>query len=384
MVQTLGDLIQPSGLPAKPTSKWGALSQGIAAAGRAMIPFRPSVAVLLPNVDLNGEMLLKRDAGLFDVSLRSLARRRPAFVLSGSLDGVCQYFGVDPDHTIPVRITTNGLVLLFGTKAGQPVAVHAALSPGQTRSIHQLCARTRLAAEVLPEYAPTIIEMTAHRMVVGRIEGQSLMPWGGSEEDLQTAILAALESLETLYARRNQLQTPDEEYVQLLRVFVEGHQHRNELNAALEVLDTWDRSGLGSVAVHGDYWLNNVLGSASRVTGIVDWDRARPNGCPAFDALHLGFMSYAMWADKYVSELLASVWTNEWPYAWLAYYTELVRETFMLSTPDMQGVASLLWLSYFYHHAAREPEAEWNRNMIEPVWHALSSASAVGARLYVA
>lgn len=62
---------------------------------------------------------------------------------------------------------------------------------------------------------------------------------------------------------------PDENYAQLLRAFVEAHQHRNQLSSALQVLNDWDRSALPSVPVHGDYWLNNVLGSQNRVTGIM-------------------------------------------------------------------------------------------------------------------
>lgn len=341
-----------------------------------MIPFRQSVAVLLPNVDVNGEVLLKRNPGLFELSIRSLARGRPAFVLRGSLDGVCHYFGVDDHHAIPVRITTNGLVLLFGTKNGKSVAVHAALSPDQTALIHHLHVGASLGFEVLPEYAPRIIETAAHRIAVERIQGHSLMPWGASEEELQEAILAALEPLKTLHYRRNPLQTPDEQYVGLLRGFVGRHKYRNELSAALQILEGWDRSAVGSVAVHGDYWLNNVLGLENRVTGIVDWDRARRNGCPGFDALHLGFMSYAMWGDKYVSELLSSLWTNEWPYPWLAHYTKLIRDTFMMNMSDIRALGSMLWLSYFYHHANLEPRVEWHRRMVEPVSRALSSASA--------
>jgi hypothetical protein len=383
VVQTLGDLIEPSGLPAKPASKWGTLSHVIAAAGKAIVPFRQSVAVLLPNIDLDGEMLLKRGAGVFELSVGSLARRRPAFVLTGSLDGVYQFFGIDHHHAIRVRVTTNGLVLLFGTKHGRPVAVHAAFSPHQERFIHQLWLGTKLGANALPEYAPAIVEKTANRMTVEHIQGRSLMRWGGSERELQAAILVALEPLKTLHAQRNLLLTPDEKYVRSLQGFVEGHKHRTELSMALHVLEDWDPSALGSVTVHGDYWLNNVLGFEDRVTGIVDWDRARRNGCPGFDALHLGFMSYAMWANKYVSDLLASLWTNEWPYPWLAHYTNLICDMFTVSRSDIQALATMLWLSYLYHHSDREPRAEWDRRMIEPVWRALSSAPTPARPVYV-
>ena len=384
VVQTLGDFIEPSGIPARPTSKWGALCRVISAAGRAIVPCRKIVALFLPNLDLNGEILLKSNLSGFELSIRSLVSRRPPLVLVGSLDRLCRYFGVDNQHSLSARITANDLVVLFGRKGPISVAVHAALHPDQTGFVQKLCVGTSIGVEALPEYAPAIIDRTANRITVQRIEGQSFMPWRKPEKALQAAILAALEPVSALYARRNPLQTPDEEYVRLLRRFVLGHPHRNELSAGLQVLDEWNRSALRSVTVHGDYWLNNLLSVQDRITGVVDWDRARRNGSPGFDALHLGFMSYAMWADKYVSELLVSLWTNEWPYPWLAQYTKLIANMFMLSRSDIQALGVMLWLSYFYHHAIVEPRTEWFHRMIEPVRHALSAAPLVDSQLHVA
>jgi aminoglycoside phosphotransferase len=269
-------------------------------------------------------------------------------------------------------------VLLFGIKGGKAVAVHAALSHDRRRLIHQLCVGTAIGAEALPEYVPAIIERGADHIATERIEGRALMPWGKPEKDLQAAILLALEPLRKLHSRRNLVRAPDSDYVRALGRFVQRHRYRSELSTALRVFEQWNRSGLGSVTVHGDYWLNNILGSRSRVTAILDWDRARRNGSPAFDALHLGFMSYAMWADKYVSDLLTSIWTNKWEYPWLAQYTKRIVETFAVSMSDLQGTAALLWLSYFYHEADVEPPAEWYEHMIEPVCRALSSKRAAG------
>ena len=225
-----------------------------------MVPFRRTVAILLPNLELDGEILLRSDPGVFEVSIGSLLRRRPTFVVTGSLDGICQYFGVDRNHTIAVRVKSDDLVVLFGNKRGKSVAAHAAVTPDRTAFIRQLCVGTRIGAEALPQYAPKVIETTANRVMVEHVQGQPLMPRGGSEEDLQTAILVALEPLKLLHARRNPLQTPDKEYLRSLRAFVEADKHRDELRPAFQVLDSWSRDELGSVTVHGDYWLDNVLG----------------------------------------------------------------------------------------------------------------------------
>lgn len=46
-------------------------------------------------------------------------------------------------------------------------------------------------------------------------------------------------------------------------------------------------AGLPSVAVHGDLWSGNLLGSGGRLTGVVDWDAFRPTGPAGVDLLHL-------------------------------------------------------------------------------------------------
>lgn len=379
VLRMVGSLIGPPDLPAKSISRWVALRHAIEGAGRAMVPFRKAVIVLLPNLELDGEVLLLGHAGMLQLLRHLLRTRQPAFVLKGSLEGVGQQFGVDPQRNFHLHITNSGLALLFGNKDGKAVAVHAALSHDRARLIHQLCVGTAIGAEALPEYVPTIVYQGVDHIATKRMEGRALMPWGKSEKDLQAAILIAFEPLRQLYSQRNPFRTPDSDYISVLGRFVQRHQYRKELSIALDVVEHLDRSELGSVTVHGDYWLNNILGLPNRVSGILDWDRARRDGSPAFDALHLGFMSYAMWADKYVSELLASLWTGSWEYPWLEQYTKRIAETFAMSLSDLQGAAALLWLSYFYHEADVDPPAEWYVRMIEPVCHALSSGGAANS-----
>lgn len=335
-----------------------------------------AVVVLPPNLELDGEVSLLCRPTLLKLLGRMLEARQPAFVLKGSLERVRKQFRVDPQQTFQLHITRSGLVLLFGTTRGKSVAVHAALDHERRKLIDQLCVGIGIGAEALPDFVPAVIDKDADRITTERIEGRALMPWGASEKTLQAAILIAFEPLRHLHSQRNHACMPDDHYVKALTRFVERHQYRSDLATALHVVEHWNRSGLGSVTVHGDYWLNNVIGSTNRVTGIVDWDRARRNACPAFDALHLGFMSYAMWADKYVSELLASLWTDNWEYPWLSQYAKHIAATFAMSISDLQGAAALLWLSYFYHAADMGPPAAWYGYMIEPVCRALSSTRA--------
>jgi hypothetical protein len=379
ILRELADLVQPSGLPPDPPTRWRTLQHVAAGAARVNFSLRETVGVLPQKLDLDGEIIFRRNPGVFEVLVRSLVDKRPAFVLRGSLACVIDFFGLDDQNPLPVRVTASGLVLAFGHVNGAAVAVHAALNEDGRRSIRRLCRGAAIGTNALPEFAPVVLASDKSRVVTALIDGQPHMPWGKSEETLQLAIVAALRPLETLYARRSPAGSPDIEFVRRLASFVQGHERKQDLSAALAFVENWDRSTVGGVTVHGDYWLNNLLASENRITGIVDWDRARLNGCAAIDALHLGFMSYAMWADLYVSDLLASLWTGEWQYPWLAKYSELIGEMFQVSFPDMRRVAAILWLSYFYYADDGAPRTDWNARMIEPVCRALASQRAAAA-----
>jgi hypothetical protein len=256
------------------------------------------------------------------------------------------------------------------------VAVHKALSPDCERSIQNLFSGLKTGSEFLPDLVPGIIEFRADKLTTKLIQGRSLMPQGGPESQLQTAIMDGLKPLGILHCQGNAKITPDQPFLAVLSNFVKKHERAADLGKALAVLDGWDWSGVRSVTVHGDYWLNNLLVSERGISGVVDWDRSRRNGCAALDALHLGFMSYAMWADKYVSEMLAPLWTGRWEYAWLADYSRLICDMFSVTYTELQRIAALLWLSYFYYADDGSDRTEWNEKMIEPVSKAIAGASA--------
>jgi hypothetical protein len=133
--------------------------------------------------------------------------------------------------------------------------------------------------------------------------------------------------------------------------------------------------------VHGDYWLNNILFSKGHVTGIVDWDRTRANGCAGIDALHLAFMSYAMWSGIPVSELLADVCTDNWHFPWLSSYCALIEEAFSLSSNDLRYLAILLWLSYFPFYDELHPDVQSNHSSGAADWYTQMSSPMCEALL---
>jgi len=369
-------VVEAAGLPPAAPSHWGALRHVAAAAAHTLLSSGQMVGVLPQKLDLAGEIVLRQNPGVFEVLVRSLIQKRPAFVVRGNLSKVSGFFGLDPASALSMRITATGLLLAFGKVNGAPAAVHASMTESGKGLIQKLCAGATVGGHALPEFAPGILERGDMRIAMTLMDGKSAMPpAGASEEALQHAIIAALRPLEMIHAKGNSM-TPDKEFVTMLARFSRLHPRRDDLTLGLAFLDGWDRSQVRSVTVHGDYWLNNLLVSDNKICAVIDWDRARSHGCAALDALHLGFMSYAMWADVYVSDMLASLWTGQWPYPWLAKYSQFICEMFGVTSADLQHIAAVLWLSYFYYADDDADRTEWYRKMAEPICKAITMASA--------
>jgi hypothetical protein len=367
-------LIHPGGLPQECPSHIGALKYVASGSLCAALPLS-RVAVMPHKLDLSCDIVLREQPGLSEILVDSLRKKRPVFVLRGTLSHVCDYFGLDSTSTVTIRITATGLIVAFGTYQGTPVAAHAAVSEDCKGLIKQLCKGAHIGASALPELVPNVLAHNETRLLSKRIPGVSPMPWNRPEAQLREAIDKGLKPLEVLLERTGKRDVPDRNFLEALQKFSSDHRRRGDLEMGLALLQNWGSwPGIPSVTVHGDYWLNNFIGSDGEIRGIIDWDRARLNGSAAFDALHLGFMSYAMWSDIYVSELLGSPWTDQWPYAWLRSYCSRIREIFGLSQNDLRRVAALLWLSYFYH-GSKSPTPEWEKRMIDPVCRAMSSVS---------
>jgi hypothetical protein len=62
--------------------------------------------------------------------------------------------------------------------------------------------------------------------------------------------------------------------------------HADALDAACAAVRRWS-TGLPSVLVHGDLWLNNTLVAGGHLAGVIDWDLWHPAGLPGTDVLNL-------------------------------------------------------------------------------------------------
>jgi hypothetical protein len=368
----MAQLVDPSSQPERPASRLAMVTHSLGAA--VLATRRGSVAFSAENRELLGSILISDRPRAHDV-LRAMLRRKLVLVVAGTTKAIFAAAGLDSDSSsIPLKLGANGLAIFLGRRAGQEVVSRVAFSARARDALLKLEASARLASSSFGPLAPHVIETTEKRMVETRLPGRTRPLSALNESALQDAILSALDPL-VLAAGDSRTQNPDTELIRGLSQFVAQHPRSSDLRSALTLVEKWDRSRLIAGTVHGDYWLDNVLfDDANRVTGIVDWDMARPRGCIVLDALHLGLMTYSMWADMDVSQNLSSIWTGNWKYSWLGNYCNLiVPQRFGISPNDVRPAVALLWLWYLYSKEYFSPG--WEQRMIDPMAPALQSTN---------
>jgi aminoglycoside phosphotransferase len=329
---------------------------------------RENVAIFPNNLDIAPDgTLFTEKATIYDVLIGSIRRRRPVFVFPGTMASLCQYFGIDHDRVLSLQCSSSGLAICFGHLRGRDVVVHATMN-GDAKWLARQAEGAKIATKTIGKLCPAVIEINATHLIATRLPGHPTT-WNITERELQDAICAALEPLKKIFNSGDWNGHPDDELIDDLQAYVMQSSRQAELQPALDIVKRWDRTHVKSVLVHGDYWLNNILFSEGQVSGVVDWDRLRVSGSAGIDALHLAFMSYAVWSGIPVSELLTGVCTGHMHFPWLLSYCASVREAFGLNADDLKCLAILLWLSYFPQYDELHPGIESNRDTGAEDWH---------------
>ncbi len=332
--------------------------------------YRDSTVFIPCGRSIRGELRLAQPATSKAVR-DSLVHGIPAFVLKGKLNQVTDFFRLDPASEVRVILANSGLFVCFGQLNHQDVVAYATNLPQYRRSIEHQFHGIGLGRKVLGSLAPEIILKGVDRMIVSRLPGTPVRIKKLTETELQNVIMTGLGPLLQIFStspvRRG---GGDQAMIATTLNFLQNHPHVAKIPGACEYLSSWDRSNLPVVPVHGDYWADNLLLQNDQVSGVVDWDRSRELGSLGFDALTLGFMSYAMWADRvYLSDLLSDIWRpkENWRYPWLHEYTETVRTAFSLTQDDVKGVAVLLWMSTLMFNKDNQDQ-EFINAMYRPIF----------------
>jgi len=246
----------------------------------------------------------------------------------------------------------------------------------------QACGWSELLPRILDEQwlgpYPYVIES----MVAGRqAEGFLLDP------GTRHAVLArAVEKITAFHKHTEQIVEVDEE---LLELWVDQHVAKihtftgkttpigQQLTALAEELRGTLAGRLMTTSwIHGDYSAQNILlaEDGSRITGIVDWERAGPRQLPVLDVLHLLLSTRMLVEGKELGDVICPLLEDQ---PLLVFEHELVytdRLTSQNSALDLRTLALLTWL--------RHTASSHSRQFSSPFWfnknvrHVIDSAKS--------
>jgi O-antigen/teichoic acid export membrane protein len=203
---------------------------------------------------------------------------------------------------------SDSLIVCLPSGTGETVlkiATTAAASRGLDRHAEMVCRLgTNLGSAEVLTLLPRVLQrgkLLGHTVLV-----ESKLPGAadGHRAPESAELAAAALTISHLHQTTSSLVTVDE---RLLRTWVDAPIAQLRRLPALDgmepaldrLMDTLYDALLGQLVttscIHGDYWLGNVLLSRDsgtvEVTGIVDWENARPDGLPECDLLHLWLTS---------------------------------------------------------------------------------------------
>jgi aminoglycoside phosphotransferase (APT) family kinase protein len=134
---------------------------------------------------------------------------------------------------------------------------------------------------------------------------------------------------------------------------------RKELHGAVE------GRTFSASAIHGDYWLGNVLFSGSHLTGIVDWDAGGRAELPAMDILHLLLYTRCLGSGRELGEVVGQQLVN--PY-WSARERRLLETYAGLGEDGSLPERPAMLLYWLNHVARRTRQTHDHRGIGERLW----------------
>jgi aminoglycoside phosphotransferase (APT) family kinase protein len=207
-------------------------------------------------------------------------------------------------------------VLLVSPATGRPVL--AAKAPTTDRAAEAVRAEARMLAQLRDLRAPVLLETVPRLVDVADYEGRpalvtSALPGTpmttsylrGRHTRSRARVSADFAAVGSWLAAL-QIQTAggavavdmDGGVLERLRVrFGADERTAADLERLAGVYARLRESTTPRTVVHGDLWVGNVLLTAGRVSGVVDWEAAAPRGEPLRDVVRFPLM-YALYLDR--------------------------------------------------------------------------------------
>jgi hypothetical protein len=287
----------------------------------------------------------------------------------------CAILQVDAGEDLHVYMSINALLIFLATSGGRAVVVHLATSAAGNEALERHRQGLQIARDGLPDCS-LLPEAIASTIRDGnRLLMQSRLPGGSARPATEAAIGLALDALLRLRVCVRADADHDLIFRQFPLLAERWPELRTSIAPLLARLQSWQRSrGRHGVLTHGDYWLGNVLFVGNTVTGIVDWERARPCGTPGVDALHLALMSLAMEGRRDIVSYLGQLWTRQWESRFLADHVAKLEAAYGLTADDTAHLGAFLYCDALHKLNSAGPGIS-----AEKLLHFLAFAPAVAA-----
>jgi hypothetical protein len=303
----------------------------------------------------------------------------------GSASRLLQALGLDPIPAPSLFLADSGVLVGMGALDGRPSVVHACsdVSRLQRYADRTEAARSTFIRAGLAELVPRIdrlIQRKEHACLYQqRLQGRVAGAQGLDVGALRARVRAALRPLGAIHRLGRPLPSGvDADWI-------------DRLCSDLGAIPEWARSLKGPLAalpalavrhqapavfVHGDYWLANLLFEPEResVCGIIDWERARPQGLAGFDALHLIAHAFASWRGCSPMRVPAMMWLDQCEPALDQLLCD-AAETVQLDRTQLAEVALAFWLGNLHQH--RNDRTRWRAERVDS-W--LRQPAAAAAR----
>jgi hypothetical protein len=318
---------------------------------------------LTPNM-LQGETVLV-DSDLRSNILRCARSLQPFCVVRtdrpNPVAATCATLGIDPANDLTVFLIINTLILFLAHRNGRPVVVHLATFPNAQKVID--LHRRGLEVAGCDKLPQSVRGLVPELIAFSERDGYSIL----TQTRLPGEPLILCASDVDFYAMMDRALQPLLEFRATATHYVEGAdaellfkqfpllperwpEFSNILIPLISRLQTWQKErDMVPILTHGDYWIRNILFDrvSRQVTGIVDWERARLNGIPGFDALHL-LMTSLTEPNSDICDYLEQTWTGNWESEPAAEYVQRVQDAYGLTPEDIAHLGVFLYLDEFY------------------------------------
>jgi aminoglycoside phosphotransferase (APT) family kinase protein len=134
---------------------------------------------------------------------------------------------------------------------------------------------------------------------------------------------------------------------------------QGELHDAVEGRAFW------ATAIHGDYWLGNVLFAGSQPSGVVDWDSGGTAELPAVDVLHLLVYTRCLVTGQELGEVVSEQLADP---DWSAHERRLLATYGRMGADGSLPERPALLLYWLRHVARRTRQTSDHRGIGDRLW----------------